>query len=231
MIADPNKKIEFAETFIGEFTGRGFGVMSKRDTELLVFHLLSEYAGLDTKSNHELSLLFKITPTKVKNYRFDRRLRFNQLSEDQIKKTFIDGLKKSSIKINKALKWIVLSIEDSYVREAIKAKLKAINHFSDSSFNNELMTLDTEAFSDLMSAFYADAVVDKKQLKGLNEHALKIAKDKSGNITMKGLIKAFMEGAAKEGGKRTIGAGLSFLTGGVSDVSIIISRIKEYFPK
>lgn len=229
MITDPKKKIQFADRFLSEFLSRGFGGLTKRDTELLVFHLISELAELDAKTNHELSLWLRVSPRKIANYRFDRRLRFNQLTESQVKSIFLDGLKKSAIKINNTSKWILLSIEDSYVRESIKAKLKELNHFSDSSFNTEIISLDTDAFSDLLSEIYKDLKIDKKQFRELNDHALEIAKDKSGNITVKGLFKAFLEGAAKEGGKRTISAGLSFLTGGGSDISQVVSKIKEYF--
>jgi hypothetical protein len=229
MIYDNQKKIEFAEKFLDEYLGRGFGVLTKRDTDLLVFHLLSELGGLDSHSNHNLSLKLRISTRKIANYRLDRRLRYNQLTEEQVKLNFLESLKKSAIKINNTSKWILLSIEDSYVRESIKAKLKELNHFSDSSFNAEIISLDTEAFSDLLSDMYKDLKIDKKQYKEMNKHASDIAKDKSGNITVKGIFKAFLEGAAKEGGKRTISAGLSFLTGGASDISQIISKVKEYF--
>jgi hypothetical protein len=229
MIYDNQKKIEFAEKFLDEYLGRGFGVLTKRDTDLLVFHLLSELGGLDSHSNHNLSLKLRISTRKIANYRLDRRLRYNQLTEEQVKLNFLESLKKSAIKINNTSKWILLSIEDSYVRESIKAKLKELNHFSDSSFNAEIISLDTEAFSDLLSDMYKDLKIDKKQYKELNKHASDIAKDKSGNITVKGIFKAFLEGAAKDGGKRTISAGLSFLTGGASDISQIISKVKEYF--
>jgi hypothetical protein len=229
MITKQESKIAFADKFLLEYIERGFGIMSKRDTELLVFHLISELADLDSKSNHELSLKLRVSPTKIKNYRFDRRLRYNQLTDVQIKQAFFEGLKKSSIKINNSSKWIVLSIEDSFVREAIKAKLKDINHFSDTSFNSELVSFDVDAFSDIISAFYEDKILDKKQLKELGDHVKNISQDKSGNITTKSLFKAFLEGAAKEGGKRTISAGLSFLTGGASDIPVIITKVKEYF--
>ena len=65
----------------------------------------------------------------------------DELTDEEIKSAFIKGLQKSNIKVNKASKWILLSLEDSFVREAIKAKLKELNHFSDSSFNSEIISL------------------------------------------------------------------------------------------
>jgi hypothetical protein len=231
MINDKDKKIDFTDKFLNEFVNKGFGVLSKRETELLVFHLLSDLSELDSKSNYEVALSLKITPTKVKNFRFERRLRYSPLEDEQIKTTFIEGLRHSNIKVNKSSKWIILSIEDSYIREAIKAKMKKLNHFSDSSFNSELISLDFDAFSALMTYYYNDMAMDEVVDENLLKQVKELLKDDSEQITMKSLTKAFVEGAAQKAGEGTISAGLSFLTGGVSDINIIIKKIKELLPK
>lgn len=230
MIKNKDKKIDFADKFLKEFVDNGFGVLSKRETELLVFHLLSDLAELDSKSNYELALTLKITPTKVKNYRFERRLRYSQLTDEQIKKAFIEGLRKSNIKVNKSSKFILLSIEDSYIREAIKAKMKKLNHFSDSSFNSELVSLDLDAFSELMAYYYNDIKLDDTIDGDFIKHVKELLKDNTDKITMKRLTKAFIEGAVQKAGEGTFTAGLSFLTGGVSDISTLFKKVKDLLP-
>ncbi|KOR30200.1 hypothetical protein TI05_14365 [Achromatium sp. WMS3] len=59
----------FTKQFLDLFLANGFGSMSKRDTELAVFHLLrntSEYQG---KSNYELAKLLKIPESRIKSLR------------------------------------------------------------------------------------------------------------------------------------------------------------------
>lgn len=231
LISDINKKNDFADKFLKEFVDKGFGVLSKRETELLVFHLLSDLAELDSKTNYELALTLKITPTKVKNYRFERRLRYSQLKDEQIREAFIEGLQKSNIKVNKSSKWILLSIEDSYIREAIKAKMKERNHFSDSSFNSEIISLDLDAFSELMNYYYDDTKIDDVIDKNFVKQVKELLKDDSEQITVKRLTKAFVEGAVQKAGEGTISAGLSFLTGGVSDIYTLFKKVTEFLPK
>ncbi len=228
MLLVDEKKVAFADKFIKEFVDKGFGVLSKRETELLIFHLLSDLAELDSISNYELALKLKITPTKVKNYRFERRLRHSQLTDEEIKSAFIKGLQKSNIKVNKASKWILLSVEDSFVREAIKAKLKELNHFSDSSFNSEIISLDLEAFTEITSYFYRDIQFsDVEDLEFIN-YVNELLDGDYEKITIKGLIKAFVDGAAQKAGETTFNAGLSFLTGGVSDISQLFKSAKNF---
>jgi len=95
---DYNKKAQFTDVFLKEYIDKGFGTISKKEIDLLVFHLLSELADLDKISNYNLALKLKLTPTKIKNLRFERRLKYSQLTEEQIKDTFIESLKKSSKK-------------------------------------------------------------------------------------------------------------------------------------
>lgn len=228
MLLNNEKKVAFADTFIKEFVDKGFGVLSKRETELLIFHLLSDLVELDSMSNYELALKLKITPTKVKNYRFERRLRYSQLSDEQIKIEIIKGLQKSNIKVNKASKWILLSIEESYVREAIKSKLKQLNHFIDSSFNSEIISLDLDAFIELISYYYKEVKLEELNDKELINFASELLREDPEKITMNGLMKCFVEGAVQKAGEGTFTAGLSFLTGGVSDFIGLIKGIKRF---
>jgi hypothetical protein len=55
-------------------------------------------------------------------------------------------------------------------------------------------------------------------------------KDKEGNITLKNLFKAFLEGVVNEGGVNTFSSGLSFLTGGNHDILSLILKVNNFFP-
>jgi hypothetical protein len=48
---------------------------------------------------------------------------------------------------------------------------------------------------------------------------------------VKRLTKAFVEGAVQKAGESTISAGLSFLTGGVSDINSLFKKVKEFSMK
>ena len=228
MITDFNKKAQFTEEFLKEYINKGFGTISKKEIDLLVFHLLSELADLDKISNYNLALKLKLTPTKIKNLRFERRLKYCQLTEEQIKYTFIESLKKSAIKVNKTSSWLILSIEDSFVREAIKAILKDLAQLSDSSFNSELITLDFDAFASLMDRFYEEEIKNNtSELKEIIDYFKSETSNKAEKISFKSLFREFANGAANKTGEETMSLAFSFLTGGISDITEIFKKIRK----
>jgi hypothetical protein len=228
MITDLNKKAQFTEQFLKEYIEKGFGSISKKEIDLLVFHLLSKLANLDKISNYNLALKLKLTPTKIKNLRFERSLKYSQLTEKEIKESFIESLKKSAIKVNKTSSWIILSIEDLFVREAIKAKLKDLAQLSDSSFNSEIITLDFEAFASLMEYFYDEEIkINSSKIKEILEYLKAETSNKNEKISFKHLFREFANGAANKAGEETMGITFSFLTGGISDISNIFNKINK----
>ena len=228
MINELNKKELFTDQFLSGYLNNGFGTISKKEIDLLVFHLLSELADLDKISNYNLALKFKLTPIKIKNLRFERRLKYCQLTEEQIKDTFIESLKKSAIKVNKTSSWLILSIEDSFVREAIKALLKELTQLSDSSFNSELITLDFDAFASLMNHFYEEEITKNTfELKEIIDYFKSETSNKEEKISFKNLFKEFAIGAANKAGEETMGLAFSFLTGRISDINEIFKKIRR----
>lgn len=229
MIVKPANLKAFGNDFLEHYLEKGLGSLSKKDIDLLVLHLISQLEDLDNLSNHELALKLKITPSKVKTLRFDRNLRYQDDIKIDVKAEFLKCLSKAKFKKVGPNNWIALSIENTFVREGIKAQLKELDHFSDSSFNPEIVSLDKEAFLDLIDYYYSGEEVLKKHIKELSEDIKTLAKDKSNEITFKGLFKALLEGAAKEVGKKGVDIGLSALTGGASDGLTIINKIKGFF--
>ena len=225
-ILDRDKKVAFTDEFLCAYIERGFGTMTKREIDLFVFDLLSKYGNLDQKTNYQLSIEFGISSTKIKNFRFERRLKHSPLNEELIKLAFIESLKESSIKASSNKKWIIVSIEDSFVRENIKARIKELGHLYDTSFNSEIVTMEIDAFSDLLNYFYENTSWQQENLNRLQKYAQKISVDQN-NITIQGILKEYINGIIKEGSKLTVKAGLSFLTGGVSDIGEIMSKLTD----
>ena len=232
MITEPDRLQVFAADFLNFYLERGLGSLTKKDIDLHIFHLISRIEQLDAKSNHQMALDFKITPTKIKTLRFERNLKYQQEIQIDINNEFFKCLSKVKLKKIGSNNWIAFNIENTFVREGIKAKLKRLNHFSDSSFNAEIISLDIEAFSDLISEMYNNSKFDENLFNKLNVKAMGtvMEKDKEGNITLKNLFKAFIEGVVTESGVNTFSSGLSFLTGGTNDILSLILRVNNLFP-
>lgn len=229
MITDPERLQVFAADFLNYYLERGFGTLPKKDIELHIFHLISRIEELDDQSNHQMALDFKITPTKIKTLRFERNLKYQHQIELDVKGEFFKCLSKAKLKKNGSNNWIALNIENTFVREGVKAKLKEIGHFSDGSFNSEIVSIEKDAFLDLIENFYQAEILSKEDLATLRKEIKTTAKLEESDLTFKGLFKVFIEGVVQAAADKTIDMGLSALTGGASDGLTIINKIKGLF--
>jgi hypothetical protein len=76
------KKSLLVETFFRIWSINGFGTMTKKDTELLLFRCLADLLGdLAPKTNYGWAHLLRVTPQKVKAFRLESHLRFGHLFE------------------------------------------------------------------------------------------------------------------------------------------------------
>lgn len=188
------KEEEFAKEFISRYSKVGFGSMNKNDFEVMIYDLLKKYGNLSGKSNYDISLELQITESKVKKLSYEAELKYNDHNDDTFKNDFFIILEKA--KFRRDTNKVLFSVEDKFLRTSISAKLKALGHFSDSSFNSEIISIDLESFIDLL-----DSVLSKK------EKELIIKKNKSifeeePIIDFKELIRKVIYGAAgKIGGK------------------------------
>ncbi|GAB3508502.1 hypothetical protein MNQ95_10405 [Pseudoxanthomonas daejeonensis] len=70
----------FATEFLRQTQLQGFGALSKRDLELLVYVLLERDGAIDRNaSNHSAAALLRITPAKLRALRSDGYARWRQL--------------------------------------------------------------------------------------------------------------------------------------------------------
>lgn len=74
----------FGKEFLEHYLSGSFGSMSKSETEILIFHLLSKH--FEISSNYEISNFLKISETKVKNLTLNAHLRYGQSNKDILKK-------------------------------------------------------------------------------------------------------------------------------------------------
>lgn len=70
---EPTKKCQFIDTFFRIWSINGFGTMTKKDTELLLFRCLSDL--LDNNSalgtNYQWAHLLRVTPQKIKPFNWN----------------------------------------------------------------------------------------------------------------------------------------------------------------
>lgn len=77
---------DFANEYLAAFLAQGFGSLSRRDAELLVFLLLERDGAVGRElSNYDVGRLLRLTPTRVKSLRRDAYARWRNIVGDDRK--------------------------------------------------------------------------------------------------------------------------------------------------
>jgi len=220
-----SSKEAFVDDLLEHYLARGFGSLSKTETDTLMMHLILKHSDLSTQPNHDLSLVFQLTETRLKNLRYQARLKYESNHNDFIKSEFFKLLEKAQLVADKNDNTIVFVVEDSFVKQGLKANLKSLGHFADHSFNAEVVKIKEGAFIDLLDAYFdAD---QKKTIERGAKAAMKSAKAQH----FKDLMHEFLKGAANKAGGKAIDLVAIGLTGGLSEVSSWINGIKVIMGK
>lgn len=152
-----NVKQAFKE-LLQDYLTPAFGSMSKRDIDILIFIKLQEL-GIFKKNPeiYELVSELRVTRAKARNLLYESKLR-------QTSKLELDQELKEILKTPIFLKdndKIGIEIDNPYLIDHLRAKLKQLNHITDGSFSPELVRLTTDAFVSLFESFLPEDTKDQ----------------------------------------------------------------------
>lgn len=182
--------VELLEAYLSP----AFGSMSKRDFEILLFTKLQD---LDLfEQNPDLYILvseLKVTRVKARNLLYESGLRQTSVAalDEELKKFLVSPIfLQDNDKIG-------LEIQNPFLIDHIKAKLRKLKHITDGSFSIELLKLTPAAFIALFDS-YVPEKSKKDILKTFIEMGLK--KDTSFTGLLKGVLKSLGKKIADEAG-------------------------------
>lgn len=165
----------FGKEFLEHYLFGSFGSMSKSETEILIFHLLSsDFEGL---SNYEISNLLKISETKVKSLDMNAHLRYPRQSGDEIvRETLVDIAKKFGAIYDEQNGEVKIHIQSSVQKREMVNAINNLGSFADYGLNNEILKirintlfslfekfLDKEKFKETVQAYLEDKKLNEKQ--------------------------------------------------------------------
>lgn len=165
----------FSKEFLEHYLSGSFGSMSKSETEILIFHLLSKH--FEISSNYEISNLLKISETKVKNLTLNAHLRYPRQSGDEIvRETLVDIAKKFSAIYDEQNGEVKIHIQSSVQKREMINAINKLGSFADYGLNNEILKirintlfslfekfLDKEKFKDTVQIYLKDKKLNEKQ--------------------------------------------------------------------
>jgi hypothetical protein len=194
---------KFKTGFLACYLSGGMGALSKRDIDALVMHLLDEQ-GLDdgvplkNLSNQQVSVKLRIPATRIKALRYEAMLKYVSDNESLAKWRFLEVLAKAKFDAEKDK--IGFIIEDTFTRNWLQGILKGEGLVFDSSFNTEIVKVDSEGFFAVLKVLY-----DGKSVATLKARLDGIKADKE-NMTFAEIKKEFLKGAASALGGATASA-------------------------
>lgn len=197
-------KADEAQSLLADFMevyfGKGFGVMNKTDIETLMYHVLRKHNLLSGKC-FEDSFALQISEAKARKLIYDSQVKYTCFKPEDVDSYLRRSVGEilSRAYLSKNGKEIRFSIEDKYLRVALNAKLRSNNFFADTSFNKDIVSMDENAFSEMINLlvpnFQKDVIIEK--LKGLP--VKDETKLKEGKEFIKDIAKAIMVNLSDKG--------------------------------
>lgn len=187
---DQNTAKELLTDFMNVYLDKGFGVMNKTEIETLLYHVLKKHNLLTGKCFND-SLSLQIPEAKARKLIYEAQVKYANMDQDALtaylRKSVGECLTRAFL--SKTGKDIKFAIEDKYLRVALNAKLRENNYFADTSFNKDIISLDEEAFREMVLLLVPNVEKDEV-LEKLT--AIELA-DEVKNKEAKEIIKAFIK--------------------------------------
>ena len=139
MIRDEKEKL--ASEILSIYLTSGFGSVSKRDIDLLLFHHITQSKEKKGKSNYELAALLKIPESRIKALRLASALKHQVINSKAIIGNVIIRLAKAQQYTAIENGKIEISLEDPIEKREIENFLKSKGYFAEYSFNAEVLRI------------------------------------------------------------------------------------------
>lgn len=168
--ANPADLNPFAIGFLEIYLRDGLGVMSKKETEILIVSRLDELGVFRNLGNNEASRLLRIPESRIATLRYESLLRYPPDDPKvYVQRELMIALLRSDFDQEQANGRICLMIENRYVRSYLKGEFTKQGKVLDRSFDNDIASTRPEAlFSVLGELFNNQFVEHLKQRSGFN---------------------------------------------------------------
>ena len=160
----------FGKEFLEHYLSVSFGSMSKSETEILIFHLLSKH--FEISSNYEISNFLKISETKVKNLTLNAHLRYGRNNKDILKKIMLRICDTLDVNFDENIGEIKFSVENPVEKRELVNEIKKLGSYADFSFNNEILKIKINVFLKLLNRLVGEDNFKKVFQKYLKEKTI-----------------------------------------------------------
>jgi len=129
---------------------RGFGSLSKKDYELLVFHHISEAAQQSGDWNYVLANKLKVTETRVKSLRLESSIRHRPANHKAIIGKIVQRILEHMNQPDFSGEIVTISLEDPVDRREFEYAVKLINGSVEYGINREILKIQPMALFEIL---------------------------------------------------------------------------------
>ncbi len=136
-----DQKKFFAEKFLERYLDNGFGSMSKRDIDVLIFHLLSYSEDIRGMSNYHVGNVLRISETRIKSLKMEASLKYAQPNHKEVVAGIIQALIEEMKKPEFQNGYIEVGLEDPVQKRELEEAIKRIGHHVEYGINREILKM------------------------------------------------------------------------------------------
>jgi len=140
----------FVIDFIKEYVGRGFGTLSKRDFEVLIFHLLHKHGYFGSHiSFFDASKKLRISESRVRNLFQDVQLRYAQYTDQEAREHFVKVIEERRFEVDSKKRYR-FQIRDPLLHQYLEEWVDSVNGIADSSFSPTVVVISRKVLLDVI---------------------------------------------------------------------------------
>ena len=205
-----NNPENFAESFLTHYLANGLGGLAKRDTEVLVLHLLLADGRYDLPTDiYRACRELKLTEARLRSLYEAVQLKHQQYTYEEVKERLVQIVASGSIETRGEK--LVFIIRDPLLRQHFEEWVASQQGFTDSSFNKNLVVVSRETFTAVLDHL---AVDDVDTITALLPPDLTETPDQDRSSLIQLFVDEFAKSAGKQAGSlsvQTLATGLRAL--------------------
>lgn len=195
----------FEDEFLSRYLAVGLGALGKKDTEVLVMHLLDQHGGgphkaLRSRSNQDVSVLLKTPVSRIRQLRYEAGLKYSGDPEELAKAKLLASLSQAVFEVDD--KKVCLIIEDALAKSWLQGKLKSNGLIFDYSFNTEIVKVEADGLFKVLSRVFGKTDSDAFR-QDYDVMLAQVQQDKWAK-TFKSLALKFAQGVARTTGSAVV---------------------------
>lgn len=219
-----SQKIRFFDEFVKSYTNPSFGVLPKKEVEILVLKLLIEAGMFDKEvDSYSISRVFNIPITKARSLYYEYQLRY---AEDDYS-LVIKNLYKANVMIFNKRPRIFLQIDSIFIRHKVEYLIRDSNEMVDYSFNRNILSFNSDAYFMLLEKLVNKEEANRFENSIKTQIGINLQEEVYRSKTRAELFDIFLEEAVKAAGREGVKLVLDLSIGNIKNVVSTLNMWKS----